>query len=272
MILAIEFGSGRRGDYDLTSDKDLLLIGSDWQQISSESARCSAEGFSISAFLFDKANYLITNGNLFFKHICDEGVLVAGSEDCYKAMIYGWQAASDYREEVWENLDLLEVIHFVPQTTAGIAAAIDILISSVRNILIRRLACDGEYVFSWRQVFAEASKRQMIKGEDVQLLMTARHLKNRYRQGYISKLSLSYLEALFEASNRACGVILKPRFARRIDLRSLPEKYDDGTYKQLRALELMCAEYSFDKALNPLLNFIRHPAYFCANGPLQTNP
>lgn len=267
MMLAIEFGSSKRGDGDLTSDRDLLLIGSDWEEIASESVRKSAEGFSISAFLFDKASYLVSSGSLFFKHICDEGLLVSGSKDRYQTLIAGWQAASDYRDEVCENLDLLEIIHFIPQSTAGVVAVVDILISSVRNILIRRLACSGEFFFSWSQVFAEATKRQMIKEGDVQLFLTARHIKNKYRQGCIPSLPSWYLEALLDAANRACGVTLKPRFAPRAELRSLPERFTDGSYKQLRALELMCAEYSFDQALDRLICLIRHPAYFCANGP-----
>lgn len=267
MMLAIEFGSGRRGDCDLTSDRDLLLIGTDWKQVTSEAAKKSADGFSISAFLFDKATYLVGTGNLFFKHICDEGILVSGSEDRYHGLIAGWQAASDYRDEVRENLDLLEVIHFIPQSAEGVVVAVDILISSVRNVLIRRLASCGEYVFSWSQVFDEAEKRCMIQRTDIPLFLAARHIKNRYRQGSIPALPVSYLEALLKASNRACGVTLKPRFASRVELRSLPEKYADGSYKQLRAMELMCAEYFFDKALDPLLSFVRQPAYFCANGP-----
>ncbi|CAK8717009.1 hypothetical protein GCAAIG_06420 [Candidatus Electronema halotolerans] len=269
-MLVIEFGSGRRGDCDLTSDRDILLIGTDWQKISYESAKWCINGFSVSTFLFDKASYLASKGNLFFKHIFDEGVLVFGSEARYRELKDRWQAAADYWDEVRDNLDLLEVIHFIPQTSAGIAVAIDILISSVRNILIRRLACDGKYVFAWGKVFVEANKRQMIKKEDIHLFMTSRCLKNKYRQGFIQNLPLSYLEALLEASNRACGVMLRPNFAYRAALRSLPEKYLDGTYKQLRALELMCAEYLFDKSLDPLMSIVRTPAYFCVNGPAKS--
>lgn len=269
-MLAIEFGSGRRGDCDLTSDKDLLLIASDWGQITAETARKSAQGYSISAFLFDKATYLIESGNLFFKHICDEGVLISGSEIRYGQLVSGWQAARDYRDEFHENIDLLEVIRFAPKSLEGIAVIVDILISSVRNILIRRLACMGEYVFSWGSIFAAAAKREIIKTEDVGLLLMARHIKNRYRQGHISNLSLSYLDALLEASGRACGVSLKAQFATRAALRSFPEKYADNSYKQLRAIELMCAEYGFDRALDPLLNLVQQPAYFCANGPIPT--
>jgi len=266
-MLVVEFGSGRRGDCDLTSDRDLLLIASDWGQITTETARKSAEGYSISAFLFDKAAYLIKRGSLFFKHICDEGVLVSGSEDGYRNLISGWQAADDYSEEFHENIDLLEVVRFVPKSSEGVAVIVDILISSVRNILIRRLACDGEYVFSWGSVLAAAQKRKIIKAEDVQVFLFARHIKNRYRQGHISNLPLTYLDALLKASGRACGVTLNSRFATRAELRSLPERYSDRTYKQLRAVELMCAEYRFDSVLAPLLSLVRRPAYFCANGP-----
>ncbi len=268
-MLTIEFGSSRRGDFDLTSDRDLLLIASDWEQITSETAKKTTEGYSVSAFLFDKAAYLIKSGSLFFKHICDEGVLVSGSEKNYRELFSGWRAAADYRDELYENIDLLEVIRFAPATPAGVAAIVDILISSVRNILIRRLACSGKYVFSWRNVLAAAEKRDIIKAEDVRLLLMARHFKNCYRQGIVASLPMTYLDALLEASSRACGIPLRLQFATRAELRLLPEKYGDRSYKQLRAVELMCAEYYFDSALKPLMTFVRRPAYFCANGPGQ---
>ncbi len=266
-MLSIEFGSGKRGDCDFTSDKDLLLLGSNWKQISDEVARRSLEGFSVSAFLFDKATYLVNNGNLFFKHICDEGILVSGSQDQFQNLILNWRAANDYRDEIYENIDLLELIHFIPQSNFGVAAIVDILISSVRNILIRRLAGQGEYVFSWGKIFAAAHERKLIKYEDIQVFFTARYLKNRYRQNSVPHVPLSYLDCLLRASARACGATLKPRFVHRSELRSLPEKFADGTYKQLRALELMCAEYTFHGALAPLMSLVRQPAYFCANGP-----
>lgn len=267
MMLAVEFGSGKRGDCDYTSDRDLLLISTDWKKIMLETERKSTEGFSVSSFLLNKATYLVNSGSLFFKHISDEGVLVSGSKNDYRILMSGWQAAADYKDEAYENIDLLEVINFIPRSPQGVAAAVDILISSVRNILIRRLACDGEYVFSWESVFTTAENRKIIKKEDIKLLLVARRIKNLYRQGHIASISIQYFEALLEASSRACGVALQPRYATRAELRSLPEKYADGSYKQLRAMELMCAEYPFDCTVDSLLNLVRRPAYFCANGP-----
>ena len=107
----------------------------------------------------------------------------------------------------------------------------------------------------------------MIKKEDVLLFLTARHLKNRYRQGDMPHVSLSYLERLMDGAQRAFGIVRGFRFAGRTAIRSLPERFYDGTYKQLRALELMCAEYGFDGSLSTLLAWIRQPSYFCANGP-----
>jgi hypothetical protein len=269
MMLAIEFGSRQRGDFNLSSDKDILLLASSWEQITIETREHTLAGFSVSAFLFDKAVYLIKSGNLFFKHICDEGVLVFGSQDQYQALISQWHPANNYSKEIDENIDLLEVLTFAPSTYSGIIVIVDILISSVRNILIRRLADQGCYVFSWSQVFKEAQERGMIKNEDIQVFLIARYLKNQYRQGIVPVIPQSYLEYILNGAQRAFNISFKLKFARRMEMRSLPEKYCDGSYKQLRALELMCAEYGFHKSLGSLLLLTSQPAYFCANGPIK---
>lgn len=266
-MLSIKFGSRPRGDSDFLSDKDILLLASGWDQINIAMEEKAAEGFSVSAFLYDKAVFLTKNGNLFFKHICDEGILVSGSSEYFQWLISQWQASNNYYNEIYENLDLLEVICFTPQSNEGVIVAVDILISSVRNILIRRLANQGEYVFSWRKIFITACRRGMIKKEDVLLFIKARQLKNQYRLGKIPQVSLNYFESLLIAATRACGSALRQQFTYRAKLRSLPEQFVDGTYKQLRAIELMCAEYSFHQSTDTLLALVRQPAYFCANGP-----
>lgn len=45
----------------------------------------------------------------------------------------------------------------------------------------------------------------------------------------------------------------------------LSERMDTGTYKQLRAIELMCAEYEFDESIKGLVSIVKRPAYFCSN-------
>ena len=169
--------------------------------------------------------------------------------------------------EIEENLDLLEIMNFIPHTNAGCAAAVDILISSVRNILIRKLANHGEYVFSWEQILRAARRHGMIGSDDAPVFLAARHRKNLYRQGILPRTELGYLERLVEGADKVFESHTGCRFARRPVLRALPDRCGEGTYKQLRALELVCAEYEFDHSLGRLIAMVRQPSYFVANGP-----
>lgn len=266
-MLAVEFGSSRRGDSNPTSDRDILVLGSDWNEVNAEAESRALEGYSVSTFLFDKASHLTKSGNLFFKHIYDEGVLVSGSEACFKGLASKWRVARDYSDEARQNIDMLEVLHHVPRTNTGILAAIDIMVSSSRNILIRRLAHDSICVFSWRKIFSEAKRRNMIRDEDVPVLLYARCLKNIYRQGYTPKVPIRYFRLLVNAASRACGISIRPRFSYRREMLSFPERFLDGTYKQLRAFELMSAQYPLDEGLGSFIHLVGKPSYFCAIGP-----
>jgi hypothetical protein len=266
MMLVVEFGSRRRGDYHFSSDKDLLVLASNWEEIKQETEKRKLQGYSVSAFLLGKASYLVKTGSLFFKHIADEGTLIWGPQHEYQQLISRWRPARSYDDDIAENLDLLEVLDFIPVSHFGFLVTVDILISSVRNILIRKLARYGMYIYSWNEIFQAAQKHGMIKVDDISVFLRARHLKNLYRQGDRQRVTLSFLERLLDGAERACGASLRFGFPGREEIRSLPERFDDGTYKQLRALELMCAEYSFDASLGVQLAWIRQPSYFCANG------
>lgn len=262
----VEFGSKTRGDSDLSSDRDILLIGKTWSEINTLKEKYKQSGYSVSAFKEDKARFLINHGSLFFKHILDEGVFVDGEFGAYSSLISNWSPARDYEDEIDENLDLLEVLSFIPETEKGITTAIDILICSVRNILIRRLANQGSYVFSWSRIFNEAKCRGIITGEDISVFICARKIKNSHREGKNLSVSKEFLEWLRKSAIRACGVKIPVDFATHKSKQiHLPDKFDDGTYKQLRALELMCATFHNDASLIPFLNAIKNPSYFCSS-------
>jgi hypothetical protein len=54
------------------------------------------------------------------------------------------------------------------------------------------------------------------------------------------------------------------RFGKKHDIIQLPEKCNDGSYKQLRAIEFLCAFYGFSLSPQEFINWIKDPNYFCA--------
>lgn len=264
-MLIIEFGSSKRGDLDSSSDRDVLIIGNNWHELSEERATRKRYGYSVSCFTRDRALYLVSTGNLFFKHIKDEGVLVSGPEEEYSQLMATWRPAASYTHEIEQNLDLLEVLAFTPHSHWGIAVAIDIISSSVRNILIRRLATFGIYVFAWEGILETAATFGQIRHNDVELFLFARRIKNMYRKGQLFGVGEAFLNDLSEAAARVFRIGNFVYFNSRKNIRSLPEQFLDGSYKQLRGLELLCAEYAFEPALARYSEWVKEPSTFCAS-------
>lgn len=269
-MLAIEFGSKKRGDFNMSSDKDMLLIGSNFTQLLKEKERRKIEGYSVSCMTTDKAKYLVGQGSLFFKHIIDEGSLITGNHDEHFEIIKHWKASPNYQNDIEGNVELLEILSQVPKTSEGILAATDLLTISIRNILIRKLALVGLYVFSWEKVSSLAVMHDLIELNEKTILLHARHIKNYYRQGYNVQISEFFLERLLGILGGILGKKIDFRFGKKSDIVQLPEKCNDGSYKQLRAIEFLCAFYGFDLSPHEFIIWIKDPNFFCSlKGPNQ---
>jgi hypothetical protein len=266
-MLVVEFGSKKRGDYERSSDRDILLIGDNWPELTTEKVFKKNQGYSVTCLTTDKAAYLIGSGSLFLKHVIDEGNLISGVTSDYNNLIAEWSSARSYEGEIQSNLDLLEVLNFVPKSSAGLLIVIDIIISSVRNIAIRKLANEGRYIFSWAGILLAAAQRDEIKVEDVPLFLEARSIKNQYRSGFLPSITEKYVNGLGQAAAKILGSKKLYRFGHHRSIAELPTRYQDGTYKQLRAVELLCGEYNFDRSLRPFMTWVKDPSYFCARGP-----
>lgn len=265
-MLLVEFGSRVRGDSDAFSDRDVLLIGANWLDLGAEKTTWEDLGCSVSCFTWDRAKFLVSNGSLFFKHIIDEGVLVDGSPEQYQELVTAWCPAASYDNEIYENLDVLEVLSFTPRSNLGLNVAVDIIITSVRNILIKRLASKGFYVFAWDSVFHTAAALGEIRGSDVRVFLLARKIKNLYRKDRFPMISNGFVDALSEAAGRVFRIGNIVFFSQRRRISVLPEQFPDGSYKQLRGLELLCAEYAFEPSLADYRLWVKEPSYFCARG------
>ncbi|MBA3015240.1 MAG: hypothetical protein FP815_09850 [Desulfobulbaceae bacterium] len=270
MMLAVEFGSRKRGDFNISSDKDMLLVGSCLQEPFKEKVKRKEDGHSVTCMTIDKAKYMVNHGSLFFKHILDEGQLVEGSKEEFSGIIEGWEPAPNYQKEINGNVELLEILSFIPKTAKGVLAATDIATISIRNILIRKLASLGLYVFSWEQVSSAAVNFNYIDINEKNILLHARHIKNYYRQGCDIQLSIYFLERLLGILSKILGTKTGFNFCDKKEILRLHEKCTDGSYKQLRAIELLCAYYGFESSPPEFIYWIRDPNYFCAiNSPNQ---
>jgi len=264
-MITVEFGSQTRGDCDVFSDRDLLIVGTTSQLITAPKDE-RWRNHSISRFTYDKAAYLISSGSLFFKHILDEGSLVEGSTADADRLFRAWKPAPSYREEIEENVDLLDLVEFIPNSMLGLSAAIDIIFTALRSILIRELASNGLFLFSWKQILEKAELLGWITAREKFLFLQARKLKNAYRRGEKPQIQHDFFNCFSEAAFKTLRISRKTMLADRKAIFGLADHFLDRSYKQLRAIELLCAEYEFDNSLSHFGELVKNPTQFCSGG------
>ena len=168
-------------------------------------SKFQAAGCSVTYFSTQRAKYLTSIGSLFFKHVIDEGRVVFGGRDIFSSLATAWKPANDYGPEVDSTIDLLDLLARVPSCRRGVAIAADLLVNSLRSILIRRLAEHGSYIFSWRTVIREASKRGLLPSGAGRVVLHARRLKNEYRRSGYANVELTLVEQLADVVRAAVG-------------------------------------------------------------------
>lgn len=267
MSLIIEFGSRKQGCHDLYSDIDLLLVFDDQTQVNNEKMYFERLGYSVTTFSTERARYLSKIGSLFARHVFFEGSLLHGNCGTMKSYQSTWNPAANYDYEIEDNKELLAILENVPVTVESKATINDILVCSIRNVLIRKLANEGIYVFSWSRVLRESEVRGFINRNDVNVLYMARHFKNMYRGGVFPIINGHLIEALEFITQKVIDDKRKIKAGRHKDITSLPDKQIEGSYAQLRSIELLCSHYNFDKSMAKYVIATKDPSYFCSLGP-----
>jgi hypothetical protein len=266
MSTLIEFGSHHHGCNDLYSDRDIFILYDKTSNIFDEKKGLKRKGYSVTAFSKDRAKYLSKIGNLFTRHVFFEGKVIQGSKDDLEYFRNIWSPASNYNFEIEDNKDLLSILETSPSTIESRAAINDILVCSLRNVLIRKIANEGLFVFSWTSVLSEGTKMGFINENDSTILRLARRYKNIYRQGLIPKIRKGFINLLEEITQKVIDTKRKIKFGTHKQITSLPEQLNDGTYSQLRAIELLCSHYGFDKNMKKYSELVKDPTYFCNFG------
>lgn len=267
MTTIIEFGSRRHGTNDLLSDKDVYLLYGENDDVIQEKSNLERQGYSVTTSTRSRAEYLSLNGSLFIRHVFFEGAVINGCEEDRSYIKDLWRPASCYDHEIEDNIHMLKILEAIPSTMESIAAVNDIIICSLRNVLIRKLANDGVFVFSWKDVIAESVARNLINEADSILMRKARVCKNSYRLGIIPKLHDTFIESLEKLTKKVIDKKRKIKFGSHKDILASPEREKEGSYSQLRAIELLCSHYRFHESMGKYTELVKDPAYFAALGP-----
>lgn len=266
MNLVIEFGSKHHGCTDHYSDRDALLVYDSPDLVRAQRLELVRKGFSVTTLSYSAAHHLAKTGSLFARHVFFEGKPNEGHEAAIHNFKNAWTPSRRYAWEIESNMELLSVLDFTPASWESRATVVDILICSVRNVLIRKIAIRGDYYFSWPDIIGRSLRLGLIRKSDCRLILYARRLKNAYRARFIPKVSIPFLNALEDLCKRVIDPKRKIIRGTHREITSLPERYQEGSYAQLRAIELLCSHYSFDSSMARYTATTKDPNYFCRFG------
>ena len=259
----LEIGSSARGDGDRWSDRDVLVIASA-EHLSGLELVYANRGASVVALTPKKFSYLASRGSLFLKHAINEGVLLEGVYEDWRVLSKKWGSTGDYSDEIESNLNFLPVLECVPSSQSGAAAAIDVMVCSVRNILIRQLAKRGIFKFSWRHIALNSHQVTKLPVGAWRAVAWAREQKNKRRAGLPTVVQVGHVEEFAEMFRGLLGSIPLNWTTSNARLERLATRFSDGSYAQLRAFELLCANGAKDRGLGTLRAITARPSYFCS--------
>ncbi len=272
MTTIIEFGSRRHESYDFYSDKDAYILFSPNDNFVKEKKELERQGYSVTTSSIRRAKYLSAGGNLFVKHVFFEGAAISGTEEEITNIKNLWRPARSYDHEIEENVEMLGLLEVIPSTKESMATVNDIIICSLRNILIRKLANKGIFVFSWKDVISLSVKHNFINEIDAKVMFQARRYKNVYRFGFFPKLNEIFIQNLELISKKVIDKKRRFRFGSHKQILASPETVEEGSYSQLRAIELLCSHYHFHESMKKYSALVKDPAYFsalCSNRALE---
>jgi hypothetical protein len=210
----------------------------------------------------DKLQRQASGGSLFLKHVFVEGVFLAGERQLWENGKSAWVARETYTDEIDDNLNFLSLLMSVPCTQEGCLAAVDIVACSVRNILVRRLAGQGEYVFSWPALIRAGTKHNLVGAHARRVLAWARHVKNLRRAGSSIPVGPEQVEELLFTFRKLLEGARFGLARSHVEIERAALMFDEWSYGRLRGYELLAATNQKDPSLQRLKQVTTSPSYF----------
>jgi len=186
------FGSSARGDADLISDRDILIVDDDLSVLRRRANELKDSGWSVAPYTFRKLEALSRIGALFVQHLKLESDIQVDRAGRLAEVFASFSPKASYQSEISENARLAELVATHPDTPKGCLWAADVLYVAVRNFGILSLAEKNVFKFSYSEVVDALVDAGFIKGKLIRSeLLHLRLLKSLYRSGEVVAMSLA---------------------------------------------------------------------------------
>lgn len=192
------FGSVARGDDDLLSDRDLLVVSENGVP-AQYLEELRTNGFSPAAYTWQSLESLATYRSLFLVHLKLESKIVKDHDGRLSDFLSHVEASQDYSANRAQSAALAALTAGVPDNTNLLLWAADVLAVALRNYLVASSAERGSFIFSHGELLAYADATFGLDFKTRQLLHRLRTWKALYRKKGIPMsdlLGLSQIHAV----------------------------------------------------------------------------
>ena len=182
------FGSAARGDHDLFSDRDLLIVMDDQTALRSLKAHYDSIGWSCTAYSWTRLQHAANQGSLFVQHLKQEAKIIRDPSDRLAALLDRYSTRSSYKREAEGAASLLvDLTQQLPLCDAGPMWTMDVLSVGFRSLAVAKLADYGIYSFANTDILDGLIRIGLVRESEAYQLQPLRQFKSLYRHGFMDK-------------------------------------------------------------------------------------
>ena len=182
------FGSAARGDHDLFSDRDLLIVMDDQTALGSLKAHYDSIGWSCTAYSWTRLQHAANQGSLFVQHLKQEAKIIRDPSDRLAALLDRYSTRSSYKREAEGAASLLvDLTQQLPLCDAGPMWAMDVMSVGFRSIAVAKLADYGIYSFANTDILSGLIRTGLVRESEAYQLQPLRQYKSLYRHGFMDR-------------------------------------------------------------------------------------
>ena len=234
------FGSVARKDQDSLSDKDALIMsdGSDASKLLRK--QWIGQGWSVASYTENRLTKMADAGSLFVQHLKQEGILYTDPNNFLRDTLAAYTPKADYSDQITETVSALQLLEHVPPTHELDYWSADLLHVLIRNLGILKLANEGIYEYSFRNIAGQLIHLGIICADDMEAFNGLRYAKTSYRSGKIPlKPASAIVDDGLRIVDKLCGVSLERSHALDVSMPCLNQPYFN-----LRGIEKVLVAYN----------------------------
>ena len=181
------FGSFARGDADVQSDVDILVVSNTWDNARPLVRRALNVGWHPTFFTWDRLAECARNGDPFVRHLQLESRILVDPDDRLSHVLSGFLRLPSYSSRLLKASEVFGALEYLPDHPGVILCLLDIAAVGYRSMAVARLADEGLDCFSTRSIHAGLSRVGALRRSDPDIYRELRRFKWIYRSRIMAR-------------------------------------------------------------------------------------